>query len=150
METKLHLTYSDNIQIYHFNLSHLCKKGYNKSNELEKMLYLFVCKDINELDKIYEGDELMSDVKKEVHRVCDGMDWSMLFYDPKELEKRCHEEALEEKFNEGMKQGLEQGINERNTQIVKNMLEANLTKEAIMSYLGINEEEYNRIINTKE
>ena len=135
METNLHITYSENIQIYHLNLSQLRKNGYNENNKLEKMLYLFVCKDLNELDKVYKGDELMSEVKKEVQKVCNDLDWSMLFYDPKEIERN---------------NAIDQGVQMRNIEIIANMQKAEFTKEQILLSLGIDEDEYDRIIKEKK
>ena len=142
METSLYLTYSDNIQIYHLNLSQLRKQGYNKNNSLEKLLYLFVCKDKDVLDKLYEGDELMSKVRKEAQSICDNIDWSMLYYDPEELQRKNREYALNEKYQEG--------IIARNIQIINNMLKANFTKEQILQSLDISENEYYDLIQKEK
>ena len=93
MEENISLKRNEEIEIYDVNLDYLYKVGYNyiKKNKLAKYLYLLVEEDE---EKIYEGDELLMDVKKEAERILENFD-ALLYYDPYEL---------------GMKDGRDEGI----------------------------------------
>ena len=84
------------------NLDYLKCVAYNdiKKNKLARLLYLLVETDEEKIKKIYEGDELLMDVKKEAERIMENFD-ALLYYDPYELGKEV-----------GMDKGIDIGKNE--------------------------------------
>ena len=88
----------------------------------------------------------MSKVRKEAQSICDNIDWSILYYDPEELERKNREYSLNEKYQEG----ISQGIMNTQVQIINNMLKANFTKEQILQSLDISENEYYDLIQKEK
>ena len=86
IEENKYIQRNEEIEIYDVNLDYLDKVGYNytKKNKLAKYLYLLVEEDEEKIKKIYEGDELLMDVKKEAERIMENFD-ALLYYDPYEL-----------------------------------------------------------------
>ena len=99
LETTLHLRENENIAVYHINLQYLDKLDYNKDKEkfddLAYKLYFIICDDQRLLNKIYKGDELMNEVVKETKQISDGIDWSLLYYNPQDIWDGNVKEAAE-------------------------------------------------------
>ncbi len=93
MEKESHKIRDFGIHIVDINLDYLEKMDYNevkKGSMLEKLLYIFVCNDKKKLDQVYDGDELMEEIRKEIQELTGDFD-SLLYYDKKALEKRMGE-----------------------------------------------------------
>ena len=165
MEKNLHLIENEKIQIYHINLKYLDELLYNKEeirlNELASRLYFIVCDNTELLQDLYKGDELMSEVVKEANRISDGIDWSMLYYNPEELQKRAIASQAK-KVAEGMAQDMakdmaqdmakdmvEKTTNERVAReaqrIAKQLLSTNLDDDTILKITGISKETLNKL-----
>ena len=116
MEENISLKRNEEIEIYDVNLDYLRKVGYNyiKKNKLAKYLYLLVEEDEEKIKKIYEGDELLMDVKKEAERIMENLD-ALLYYDPEELWKDIgRDEGIDigkkETASNLIKEGIDLGI----------------------------------------
>ena len=102
MEESIYAKRNEEIEIYDINLDYLKNVDYNdiKKNTLARLLYLLVETEEEKIKKIYEGDELMIDVKKEAERIMENFD-ALLYYDPYELGKEV-----------GMDKGIDKGKTE--------------------------------------
>ena len=110
------------------NLDYLRRVGYNyiKKNKLAKYLYLLVEEDEEKIKKIYEGDELLMDVKKEAERILENFD-ALLYYDPYELGmKDGRSEGIDIGRDEGRSEGISLGRD-----MEKNETASNLIKEGV-------------------
>ena len=153
IETKYQKRRDKMITIYDINLEFLSSIDYNeikKGNRynLAKLLYIFICNNEGILDYIYNGDEIMLEIKDEFKSTIKELD-EMLYYDPEELKRMIAEEeyrdAIEEGREEGIKEGREEGIKEgikegkleTQKEIVKNMIDNNLSDDLIMKSLNI-------------
>lgn len=117
------------ITIYDINLEYLERIDYNEikkgiSYNLEKLLYIFICGNEEILDYIYNGDEIMLEIKDEFKSQIKELD-EMLYYDPEEL-KRIGEQQIRE---------------DERKNIVKNMVDNDLSDDLIMKSLNITLEE---------
>ena len=117
------------------NLDYLGKVGYNytKKNKLAKYLYLLVEEDEEKIKKIYEGDELLMDVKKEAERILENFD-ALLYYDPYELGMK---DGRSEGINIGRDEGIDIGRSEGILSVAKKMLSKNKPAEEISEYTGL-------------
>ncbi len=98
METRTHKSRNLGLHIIDINLDYLRKLGYNnirKANELEKLLYLFVCSDEEKLDELYEGDKMMGSIRKEANQLVNDLDL-ILYYDEEALQRQIGEERFED------------------------------------------------------
>ena len=144
MDTKYHKIENNYISAYHFNLHKLNNMSYNEVKEstslLEKCLY-FLVRDNKDLDTFYKGDELMEKTLKEVDYLSREKD-AILFYDSDELYRLARLDAIKE----GKEEGIKQGIKQKSIEIVKNMLNKNVEKILIKEYLGLEDDELDKII----
>ena len=169
MEVNHHVKRDEMIRIFDINLEYLRKIEYNRiierNNNLAKILYIFICKDKEKLDYIYNGDEVMEKVREGFDSITSAID-SLLYYNREELEEVADEyerelarkEGREEGIKEGLEQGLEQGIEQgleqgreeviknRNIDFVKNMYENNFCIEDIVKCTKLSIEEVKEII----
>ena len=113
----------EEIEIYDINLDWLKKVDYNdiKKIKLAKLLYLFVEEDLEKITKMYEGDELMTDVKKEAEKILENFD-ALLYYDPYEFGKEVgmdkgRDEAKIQTAHNLIKAGIDLGIISKATNI---------------------------------
>ena len=86
------------LYVIDINLDYLRNLGYNNirnANELEKLLYLFVCSDEEQLDELYEGDKMMGSIRKEANQLVNDLDL-MLYYDKEDLQRQIGEERFED------------------------------------------------------
>ena len=111
-------------EIYDINLAKILDKDYTivrKDKEsLEKLLYLLICNDKEKIDKVYDGDEFMAKIIREVKTQEDEFD--KLFYYNREIlddemtleeaKKEARDEALAEGRAEGLKEGRSEGLKE--------------------------------------
>ena len=88
---------NDNLEIIDINLYKLYEMDYNLvmegTDELKKMLYLFVCDDNDLLVRLYEGDRFMKKVLKEANRLKVNID-DLLLYDKEEIKRDVYEAGV--------------------------------------------------------
>lgn len=123
IEENIYKKRNEEIEIYDINLDWLKKVDYNdiKKIKLAKLLYLFVEEDLEKITKMYEGDELMTDVKKEAEKILENFD-ALLYYDPYELGKEVgmdkgRDEAKIQTAHNLIKAGIDLGIISKATNI---------------------------------
>lgn len=103
-------------EIYDINLAKILDKDYTIVKEdkesLEKLLYLLICNDKEKMNKVYDGDDFMAKIIREVNAQTDEFD-KLLFYNREILDdKYAIEEAKEEARKEALIEGHELGLNE--------------------------------------
>ena len=99
------------LYVIDINLDYLRNLGYNNirnANELEKLLYLFVCSDEEQLDELYEGDKMMGSIREEANQLVSDLDL-MLYYDKEDLQRQIGEERYEDGKKEVAKKMLKKG-----------------------------------------
>ena len=157
------------ITIYDINLEFLNSIDYNEikkgnSYNLEKLLYIFICSNERILDYVYNGDEIMLEIKDEFKSQIKELD-EMLYYDPEELKRIGEQQLLEAAIVEAKKEVREEVIqevreeviqevreeviqevreNERQN-IVKNMIDKGLDDLTIKNILNIDNETLNEL-----
>lgn len=112
-------------EIYDINLAKILDKNYTIVREdresLEKLLYLLICSDKEKMNELYDGDEFMAKIIREINTQEDDFD-KLLFYNSEVLkEDNYFEESLEEARKEALADGREQS----KLDIAKAMLEKN-------------------------
>lgn len=112
-------------EIYDINLAKILDKDYTIVREdresLEKLLYLLICSDKEKMNEVYDGDEFMAKIIREINTQEDDFD-KLLFYNSEVLkEDNYFEESLEEARKEALAEGREQS----KLDIAKAMLEKN-------------------------
>ena len=124
LDVKEHEEVHPMFEIYDINLAKILDKDYTivrKDKEsLEKLLYLLICNDKEKIDKVYDGDEFMAKIIREVKTQEDEFD--KLFYYNREIlddemtleeaKKEARDEALAEGLKEGRAEGLKEGRSE--------------------------------------
>lgn len=124
LDVKEHEEVHPMFEIYDINLAKILDKDYTivrKDKEsLEKLLYLLICNDKEKIDKVYDGDEFMAKIIREVKTQEDEFD--KLFYYNREIlddemtleeaKKEARDEALAEGRAEGLKEGRAEGLKE--------------------------------------
>ena len=94
IEEKYNIERYDNLEIIDINLYKLYEMDYNLvmkgTDELKKMLYLFVCDNNDLLVRLYEGDKFMEKVLKEANRLKVNID-DLLLYDKEEIKQDIYE-----------------------------------------------------------
>ena len=154
-------------EIYDINLAKILDKDYTIVKEdkesLEKLLYLLICNDKEKMKEVYDGDEFMAKIIREVNTQTDEFD-KLLFYNREILEdedsreeerQRALAEGREQGLTEGREQGLtegrEQGLTEGREQskqdIAKAMLSENCDIELISKVTNLT---YDDVVKLKE
>ena len=102
LDVKEHEEVHPMFEIYDINLAKILDKDYTivrKDKEsLENLLYLLVCDKEENLEEVYNGDELMAKVVREAKSVVDDFD-KLLYYDYDALKKG---EIYDEGFDAGV------------------------------------------------
>ena len=143
LDVKEHEEVHPMFEIYDINLAKILDKDYTivrKDKEsLEKLLYLLICNDKEKIDKVYDGDEFMAKIIREVKTQEDEFD--KLFYYNREIlddemtleeaKKEARDEALAEGRAEGLKKGKAEGVKQSKIDIAKAMLKENCVIELI-------------------
>jgi len=148
--------------IIDINMDYLKKLDYNKvkqvpNDSLEKLLYIFVCNDKNELDRLYEGNDIMKSLKEKLEELTENFDYGF-YYDPKELEDATAFEAGEAKGiaigeakgiaigeAKGIAIGETKGENKAKINIAKKLLAENVEISLIVKATGLTEEEIKKL-----
>ena len=99
-------------EIYDINLAKILDKDYTIVKEdkesLEKLLYLLICNDKEKMNEVYDGDEFMAKIIREVNTQTDEFD-KLLFYNREIL---YDEDSREEEIKEALAEGRVEGIKE--------------------------------------
>ena len=82
--------------------------------KLVQLLYIFIEDDEEKILKMYKGDELMTDVKKEAEKIMENFD-ALLYYDPYELGKEV-----------GIDKGIDIGRDEAKMETAHNLIKAGI------------------------
>ena len=140
LQTDDHIEFINNLRIYEINLDYYHKYWLNKDVEKIKEDFIFVAfnldeEELDELAKICEESRELVEMIKQVNKKYYNI------FTIEEDEKRIHNTLIEEAKNDGLKQGVEQGAKEAKIDMIKNMLDNNLSLEQIMNITKMNEEE---------
>ena len=93
---KYNIIHNDLITIYDLNLDYFEKIPYNEieRERLLKDLAIFVVEEKEVLSNLYEGDEIMEEMKQEMDHYLNPLD-SILFYNKEDLQRQIEEEMAE-------------------------------------------------------
>lgn len=134
MEKTLHQKRSNFMSIIDINVDILRRLDYNKlikeeENSLKRLLYIFVCKDHEKLDKLYSNNKIMDSVRNKLDFITKNFD-ELLYYN--------HDDYMEQVSQElSLKQGIKQGILET----AKRMLKENISIDIIMKVTDLTKDE---------
>ncbi len=156
-------------EIYDINIAKLREMDYNsirKNNRSwQYLLYMLGCNSSVDLDKMYEGDELMAEVIKNIKAKVDDFD-KLLYYNREVLDDsdpfqdtleegirmgidRGHnigfEQGLEQGLEQGVEQGFEQGIKQNTINTAKTMLEKYYDVDEISEITNLSAEEVQKL-----
>ncbi len=142
MEEKTHKVRNDLIEIIDIDIDFLSKFDYNelikkREDSLEKLLYLFVCDDSEELDRVYVGDKLMEKVREKLDNYTSTLN-EVLYYTKADI---IDKEVLDEKYREGVEKGIEQ----EKIEIAKSLIKAGMENDFIKTHVGLTEKEIENI-----
>ena len=129
--------YDGFFEIFHINLSYFKNKSYNKEKEtsFEKLCRILITRDKEELKKLTKGDERLMKIEKLVNEI-NGEEDLLLKYTKHEIEMMDYEIKLEEEKKK---------LEEKNAEIVKNMLKDNIPIETISKYTNLTKEEIEKL-----
>ena len=149
MEKDYHKIRSDKIEIIDINLDYLRKVDYNdiKKNSLESDLYFLIEENQEILSKLYEGDEIMLSMQREVTSLMGCVD-DYLYYDKDRMEQsEAYQEGRESGLAEGKKFGMVEGQKESKLAIAKIMLDAGESLKKVKLYTKLSKNELQKLIN---
>ena len=118
-------------EIYDINLAKILDKDYTiiKKDEksLEKLLYLLVSDDERLIKKVYDGDEFMAKIIREVKNSSDDFDNLLRYnrdviFDGNEKEE-AFEDGIERGYKKGYGHGIENGVEQNKIDVAKAMLQ---------------------------
>lgn len=153
-ETTYHCVRDNNLVIYDINMDFLKKLSYNEidgmpSDSLEKLFLVFYNrKDIN-YEQFYNGNPLMERVVKRLEEMWKDFD-DMLYYDAEELRKQVDDRLRKERDAEIEKEVTDRittevtqkVTNEVTNAIALKMIKDGLSKQQVINYSQISDEEY--------
>lgn len=133
LDTETHKEIHPLFEIVDINLAKMIKKDYTiirkDKGSLENLLYLLVCDKEENLEEVYNGDELMAKVVREIKNVVDDFD-KLLYYDYDVLKRG-------EAYDEGFDAGIEK--------TVKSMLKENCDIELIAKVTNLSYEDIEKL-----
>ena len=135
--------YIDNLIIIEFNIDKIKKLWYNGDKELTFIAALDA--NIEELDKMSEGDEYMELFEKEVKRLNENQKFTAFMTPEEENEK-----LIKTLISEAKTDGEQIGQRKNNLSVAKKMLENRLNIEMISKITGLSKKEIEAIQNEKE
>lgn len=137
LDTETHKEIHPLFEIVDINLAKMIKKDYTiirKDKEsLENLLYLLVCDKEENLEEVYNGDELMAKVVREIKNVVDDFD-KLLYYDYDALKK-----------GEIYDEGFDAGVEKNNKEVAKAMLKENSSIEFIAKVTNLSYEDIEKL-----
>ena len=145
MDEKYHEKESNDITKIHINLAYLQKLDYTNidtcGNKLMKDLYFFICDNKRELEFVYKGDNLMSEIIEESKKIAGIMDLDLYMSD---------EELLKMDQDHYYQKGIKEGIKENRKEMIINMYKANIDINKISECSNLSINEIKDIINNKD
>lgn len=134
-------------EIYDINLAKILDKDYTIVKEdkesLEKLLYLLICNDKEKMNEVYDGDEFMAKIIREVNSQTDEFD-KLFFYNREILDD---EYSKEEAVKDARKEALIEGWEQSKMNIAKAMLNENCDIEFIVKVTNLT---YDDVVKLKE
>lgn len=160
-ETTYHCIRDNNLVIYDINMDFLKKLSYNEidgmpSDSLEKLFLVFYNREDFNYEKFYDGNPIMERVIKRLEKMWENFD-DMLYYDVEKLRKAADDEAMKEtiekqvaekvekKEKEITKEVTQKVTDEVTVAIALKMIKDGLSKQQVINYLQITEEDYDTL-----
>ena len=145
-ETTYHCVRDNNLVIYDINMDFLKKLSYNEidgmpSDSLEKLFLVFYNREDINYEQFYNGNPLMERVVKRLEEMWKDFD-DMLYYDAEELRKQVDDRLRKERDAEIEKEVTDRVTNEVTNAIVLKMIKDGLSKQQVINYSQISDEEY--------
>ena len=135
---------TDEFRKFHVNLKNIPDKCYNELSERERYFKLFLIDDIEELDKISMGDDIMKKVVETVKSLSsDPIFMSEL--EKQQLDEYCSAMAIVDAKKEGKQEGKAEGKKEEKIEIARNMLAKNSDIQFISECTGLSIDEINKL-----
>lgn len=141
-ETTYHCVRDNNLVIYNINMDFLKKLSYNEidgmpSDSLEKLFLVFYNREDINYEQFYNGNPLMERVVKRLEEMWKDFD-DMLYYDAEELRKQVDDRLRKERDAE-----IEKEVTNKVTEVIAHkMIKDGLSKQQVINYCQITEEEY--------
>ena len=114
-------------EIYDINLAKILDKDYTiiKKDEksLEKLLYLLISDDERLIKKVYDGDDFMAKIIREVKNSSDDFDNLLRYNRDVIFDGNEKEEAFEDGVERGVKKGYKLGVEQNKIDVAKAMLQ---------------------------
>ena len=157
-ETTYHCIRDNNLVIYDINMDFLKKLRYNEidgtpSDSLEKLFLVFYNREDFNYEQFYDGNPIMERVIKRLEEMWENFD-DMLYYDVEKLRKAADDEAMKETIEKQVAEKVEKREKEITKEITQKvtdevtvaialkMIKDGLSKQQVINYLQITEEEY--------
>ena len=157
-ETTYHCIRDNNLVIYDINMDFLKKLSYNEidgmpSDSLEKLFLIFYNREDFNYEQFYDGNPIMERVIKRLEEMWENFD-DMLYYDVEKLRKAADDEAMKETIEKQVAENVEKREKEITKEITQKvtdevtvaialkMIKDGLSKQQVINYLQITEEEY--------
>ena len=157
-ETTYHCIRDNNLIIYDINMDFLKKLSYNEidgmpSDSLEKLFLIFYNREDFNYEQFYDGNPIMERVIKRLEEMWENFD-DMLYYDVEKLRKAADDEAMKETIEKQVAEKVEKREKEITKEITQKvtdevtvaialkMIKDGLSKQQVINYLQITEEEY--------
>lgn len=157
-ETTYHCIRDNNLVIYDINMDFLKKLSYNEidgmpSDSLEKLFLIFYNREDFNYEQFYDGNPIMERVIKRLEEMWESFD-DMLYYDVEKIRKAADDEAIKETIEKQVAEKVEKREKEITKEITQKvtdevtvaialkMIKDGLSKQQVINYLQITEEEY--------
>ena len=122
-------------EIYDINLAKILDMDYTKlmkdDESLEKLLYLLVSDDERLIKKVYDGDDFMAKIIREVKNNSDDFDNLLRYNRDVIFDGNEKEEAFEDGVERGYKKGYGHGVEQKAIEDAKAMLQENCNVDLI-------------------
>lgn len=150
-DEKYHIPRSDLQSIVDVNVAMLREMGYTgvsktKKNSLERMLYLFAKADREELEKLYEGNDMMEKVMNKTFRFDKNLDW-VFVYNRQKLERM---NDLAEAEAKGLTKGREEGEMIGQSNLIKTLYTNGMSIEELHRMSNLDIEKIKLILNDEQ
>ena len=157
-ETTYHCIRDNNLVIYDINMDFLKKLSYNEidgmpSDSLEKLFLIFYNREDFNYEQFYDSNPIMERVIKRLEEMWESFD-DMLYYDVEKIRKAADDEAIKETIEKQVAEKVEKREKEITKEITQKvtdevtvaialkMIKDGLSKQQVINYLQITEEEY--------
>ena len=120
------------------------KRGLNLS-KLEKELLILTLTNVEEINKLAEGDEELMEVAKELRNLTYDID-TIGLYDEEEERKRIENTKLINAEEKGVEIGIKQGASNEKKSIAKNLLKDGLPISKVCKYTGLSKKQISMLM----